>query len=96
MEHIRFKMAMKVRIPEDARHMVELHGLGIRGRMQAVQELSRSGALNPGAKLAKQKVGTGKRLTSEERAKLKKLREREERRRKREERDKRNQPKGEN
>ena len=76
--------------------MKKMSGLGIRGRMQAVQELSRSGALNPGAKLAKQKVGTGKRLTSEERAKLKKLRDREERRRKREERDKRNQPKGEN
>jgi signal recognition particle subunit SRP54 len=75
--------------------MKKMSGLGIRGRMQAVQELSRSGALNPGAKLAKQKVGTGKRLTSEERAKLKKLREREERRRKREEREKRNKPEGE-
>jgi signal recognition particle subunit SRP54 len=40
--------------------------------------------LNPGAKLAKTKVGTGKRLTSQEKAKLKKLREREERRKRRE------------
>jgi signal recognition particle subunit SRP54 len=75
--------------------MKKMSGLGVRGKMQAVQELSRSGAFNPGAKLAKQKVGTGKRLTPEERAKLKKLREREERRRKREERDKRNKPKDE-
>jgi signal recognition particle subunit SRP54 len=75
--------------------MKKMSGLGIRGKMQAVQELSRSGALNPGAKLAKQKIGTGKRLTSEERAKLKKLREREDRRRKREERDHRNKPTGE-
>ncbi len=67
--------------------MKKMSGLGVRGRMQAVQELTRSGMLNPGAKLAKQKKGTGKRLTAEERAKLKKLREREERRRKREERD---------
>ena len=72
--------------------MKKMSGLGVRGRMQAVQELSRSGDLNPGAKLAKQKKGTGKRLTAEERAKLKREREREERRRKREERDKRNKP----
>jgi signal recognition particle subunit SRP54 len=75
--------------------MKKMSGLGVRGRMQAIQDLTRSGALNPGAKLAKQKIGTGKRLTPEERAKLKKLREREERRRKREERDKRNKPKDE-
>jgi signal recognition particle subunit SRP54 len=75
--------------------MKKMSGLGIRGKMQAIQELGRSGALNPGAKLGKQKKGTGKRLTNEERAKLKKLREREERRRKREERDQRNKPKGE-
>ena len=73
----------------------KMSSLGVRGKMQAIQELTRSGALNPGAKLAKQKQGTGKRLTPQERAKLKKLREREERRRKREERDKRNQPKDE-
>ncbi len=38
---------------------------------------------NPGAKLQRQKVGTGKRLTSAERAKLRKQREKEARRRKR-------------
>lgn len=63
--------------------MKQMSSMGIRGRMQAVQELSRSGLLDPGAKLGKQKVGTGKRLTAEERAKQRKQREKEERRRKR-------------
>ena len=49
-----------------------------------MQQLGHSGMLNPGAKLGKQKVGTGKRLTPQEKAKLKKERERELRRRKRE------------
>jgi signal recognition particle subunit SRP54 len=63
--------------------MKKMSGLGMRGRMKAVQELAQSGALNPGAKLSKQKKGTGKRLSPKERAKLKKQREREARRRKR-------------
>jgi signal recognition particle subunit SRP54 len=63
--------------------MKKMSGLGMRGRMKAVQELAQSGALNPGAKLSKQKKGTGKRLSPKERAKLKKEREREARRRKR-------------
>jgi len=64
--------------------MKQLSSMGIRGRMQAVQELSRSGLLDPGARLGKQKVGTGNRLTAEETAKQRKQRENEERRRKRE------------
>lgn len=68
--------------------MKQMSGMGVRGRMQAVQQLARSGALNPGARLAKQKIGTGKRLSSKERATLKKLREKEARRRKREARGK--------
>ncbi len=40
--------------------------------------------INPGGRLAKQKVGTGKRLTSAERAKLRKEHDRELRRKKRE------------
>ena len=51
--------------------------MGLRDRMQTMQQLSQSGMLNPGAKLAKQKIGTGKRLTPQERAKLRKERERE-------------------
>jgi signal recognition particle subunit SRP54 len=56
--------------------------------MRAMKELQQGGLLNPGAKLAKQKVGTGKRLTPQERVKLRKQRERELRRKKREERNK--------
>jgi len=63
--------------------MKRMSSMGMRGRMQAVQELSRSGLLDPGAKLATKKIGTGKRLTSEERAKQRKQREKEARRRKR-------------
>jgi len=66
--------------------MKGMSGLGVRDRMRKMQELTQSGMLNPGAKLAKQKVGTGKRLTPKERAKLKKERDREARRRKRESR----------
>lgn len=63
--------------------MKQMSSMGIRGRMQAVQELGRSGLLNPGAKLGKAKVGTGKRLSADEKAKQRKLREKELRRRKR-------------
>lgn len=69
--------------------MKRIANMGLRDRMKAVQELSSSGLLNPGARLAKQKVGTGKRLTPKERAKLKKERERMARRKKREEKRKR-------
>jgi signal recognition particle subunit SRP54 len=62
--------------------MKEMAGLGMRDRMKKVQQLQ-SAMTNPNARLQKQKVGTGKRLTSEERAKLRKQREKEERRRKR-------------
>ena len=63
--------------------MKRMSGLGIRGRLQAAQQLSQTLMKNPNAVLGKQKVGTGKRLTSQEKAKQKKLREREARRRKR-------------
>jgi signal recognition particle subunit SRP54 len=68
--------------------MKRISGMGMRGRMQAVQELSQKAMTNPGATLMKQKQGTGKRLTSQERAKLKKQREKEVRRRKRDEKKK--------
>jgi signal recognition particle subunit SRP54 len=68
--------------------MKRMSGMGMRDRMRMMQELSQGGLLNPGGKLAKQKVGTGKRLTSAERAKLRKERERELRRKRREERKK--------
>lgn len=64
--------------------MKRMSGMGIRDRMRTMQNLTQGGMLNPGGKLAKQKIGTGKRLTSAERAKLRKERERELRRKKRE------------
>ena len=69
--------------------MKRMSGLGLRGRIQAAQQISQTLIRNPNAMLVKQKKGTGKRLTSEERAKLRKLREREARRKKREEKKKR-------
>ena len=70
--------------------MKRMSGMGMRDRMRTMQGLTQGGLLNPGGKLAKQKIGTGKRLTSQERAKLKQLRERERalRRKKREQRSK--------
>jgi len=65
--------------------MKRMSGLGLRGRLQMTQQLSQTLMRNPNAMLMKQKKGTGKRLTSAERAKLKKMRDREARRRKREE-----------
>jgi signal recognition particle subunit SRP54 len=67
-----------------AGYMKAMSGMGIRDRLRTMKELTQSGMLNPGAKLMKKKEGTGKRLTSKERAKLKKLREREARRKRRE------------
>ena len=40
-----------------------------------MQEMAKGGMFNPGAQLHKQKIGTGKRLTPQEKAKLKKQRE---------------------
>ena len=67
-----------------AEMMKRVSGMGMRGRMQAVQELTKSAMANPGGRLAKQKKGTGKRLSPRERAKLKKQREKEARQRRRE------------
>ena len=61
--------------------MKEMSTLGIRDRMKRVQALQQG--LSSGGQLVKNKVGTGKRLTPAERAKLKKDREKEARRRKR-------------
>ena len=63
--------------------MKDMASLSVRDRLKKVQELQ--GAFsNPNAQLAKQKVGTGKRLSSSERSNLRKQREKEARRRKRE------------
>jgi len=66
--------------------MKSMAGKGIGGRLQAINELKRSGMLDPGGHMQKLKKGTGKRLTAQERARLKKLRDKEKRRRRRDER----------
>lgn len=63
--------------------MKDMAGMGMRERMKKVNELQASGFLNPGAQFAKQKKGTGKRLTTAEKAKNRKQREKELRRLKR-------------
>jgi signal recognition particle subunit SRP54 len=68
-----------------AQIMVGMAGKGVRERMKMVRELQ-SGMMNGGGGLARQKVGTGKRLTNAEKAKLKKQREKEMRKRKRDQR----------
>jgi signal recognition particle subunit SRP54 len=68
--------------------MKRMSGMGVRDRMRAMQELQQGGMLDPGGKLTKKKVGTGKRLTPAERAKIRKEHERELRRKKRDERNK--------
>jgi hypothetical protein len=57
-------------------------GLGVRERMQQVQRLQAQ-MTNPAARLAKPKGDTGKRLTADERRKLKKQRDKDARRKKR-------------
>ncbi len=66
--------------------MKKMSSMGMRDRMRAMQELTQGGMMDPSGKIAKQKGGTGKRLTPQERAKLRKEREREIRRKRRDER----------
>ncbi|NLE38606.1 MAG: signal recognition particle protein [Pirellulaceae bacterium] len=66
-----------------AGHMKAAGGKGRHAQAKAMQELVKEGMLNPGGKFSKKKQGTGKRLSSQEKAKLKKVREREKRRKKR-------------
>jgi signal recognition particle subunit SRP54 len=65
-----------------AQMMTSMAGKGMRDRMKMVRELQSTMATNP-AGLSRQKGSTGKRLSSAERAKLKKQREKDDRRRKR-------------
>jgi signal recognition particle subunit SRP54 len=67
-----------------AGYMKAMSGMGIRDRMRTMKQLTEGGLLDPGARLAKKKKGTGKRLTPKERGKQKKLRDKELRHRKRE------------
>jgi signal recognition particle subunit SRP54 len=64
--------------------MKEMAGMGMRDRMRKMDELQQGGFLDPGARMNKAKIGTGKRLTTAEKAKLRKQREKDLRKRKRE------------
>jgi signal recognition particle subunit SRP54 len=68
--------------------MKAMAGKGMLGRMQALRELQQSGALDPAnaGRLNRIKGTTGKRLSSKEKADMRKQREREMRRRKRDQR----------
>jgi signal recognition particle subunit SRP54 len=66
--------------------MKGMAGLGMRERMQQVQQLQ-SQLTNPNARIGKLKGDTGRRLTADERRKLKKQRDKDARRKKRDGRD---------
>ena len=66
--------------------MKEMSGLGMRDRMRKMQQLQQGGFLDPGNRLSRGKVGTGKRLSADEKRKMKKQREKELRKKKRESR----------
>jgi len=66
--------------------MKSMAGKGVGERMRMVKELQQSGMMDPGARFAKQKQGTGKRLSPKEKAKLRKERDKQLRRKKREKR----------
>ena len=55
--------------------MKAMAGKGMGQRMQALQELQQSGMFHPGGQMPKMKGDTGKRLTSKEKAELRKKRE---------------------
>ena len=57
--------------------MKALAGKGMGQKMQAIQEMQQSGMFNPGANMPRVKGDTGKRLTSKEKAEMKKKREKE-------------------
>jgi signal recognition particle subunit SRP54 len=68
--------------------MTSMAGKGMRDRMKMVRELQAGAMVNPDGAMARKKLGGGKRLSNEEKAKLKKQREKELRKRKREQRGK--------
>jgi len=68
--------------------MQDMAGKGIRERMAMMQQLQQGGMMNPGAMIQKKAIGTGKRLSTEERKKLQKQREKELRKKKRDQKKK--------
>jgi signal recognition particle subunit SRP54 len=64
--------------------MKQMAGKGMRERMRMARDLQKQAMADPSGQIARQKIGTGKRLSPKEKLKLKKQREKEARRRKRE------------
>ncbi len=69
-----------------SRMMKDMAGKGVRERTRMIKDMQRETLANPNGQFNVKKKGTGKRLSSQERAKMKKLKEREMRRRKRDQR----------
>jgi signal recognition particle subunit SRP54 len=63
--------------------MTSMAGKGVRDRMKMVRELQSGAMSNPAGQLSRQKQSSGKRLSPQEKAKLKKQREKEMRKRRR-------------
>jgi signal recognition particle subunit SRP54 len=69
--------------------MKSMAGKGMAGRLQAIRELQSSGLFDPGSQgMPRTKKGTGKRLTTKEREKLRKTRDKELRHKRRVDREK--------
>lgn len=66
-----------------AQMMKSMAGKSAGDRMKMVNDMQKGGMLDPSGKIAKQKMGTGKRLSPKEKAKMKKLRDKEMRRKRR-------------
>jgi signal recognition particle subunit SRP54 len=65
--------------------MTAMAGKGVKDRMKMVRELQSGAMSNPAGQLSRQKQSSGKRLSPQEKAKLKKQREKEMRKRRRDE-----------
>ena len=63
--------------------MKSMAGKGIKGRMDAIRELQQSGMLDPGGRAPRTKQGTGKRINTKNRNKMRKMREKELRKKRR-------------
>ena len=63
--------------------MKSMAGKGIKGRMAAIRELQQSGMLDPGGRAPRTKQGTGKRINTKNRNKMRKMREKELRKKRR-------------
>jgi signal recognition particle subunit SRP54 len=63
--------------------MKTMAGKGMGDRMKMMKQIQEGGMMDPSGRLAKQKKGTGKRLSSKEKAKMRKQREKELRRKRR-------------